>query len=213
MAVPWRAAEAMHWQLGELEMARRAGVTPFALSAVSLDNQHGASRASPRGHGHSQSHGSVPREHLGHARGYSRGIPAPPAARPLATRREHIPPPHVPVQPEHPESFSYGHPGSALAPINTMAQQRGPAMLPGVAELTTGVSPFSTPAYSASVPSASPGQSSITSPGPFPPALAYAPPEAAGSKRRRSPDMMTSESSRRRHLEPGTEPPITRHGP
>ncbi|KAJ5216773.1 hypothetical protein N7468_009781 [Penicillium chermesinum] len=26
MAIPWRAAEAMHWQLGEQEMARRAGV-------------------------------------------------------------------------------------------------------------------------------------------------------------------------------------------
>jgi hypothetical protein len=32
MAIPWRAAEAMHWQLGEQEMARRAGVVPFSLS-------------------------------------------------------------------------------------------------------------------------------------------------------------------------------------
>ena len=30
MSIPWRAAEAMHWQLGEQEMARRAGVTPFS---------------------------------------------------------------------------------------------------------------------------------------------------------------------------------------
>lgn len=34
LAVPWRAAEAMHWQLGEQDMARRAGVTPFSLAAV-----------------------------------------------------------------------------------------------------------------------------------------------------------------------------------
>jgi hypothetical protein len=33
MAIPWRAAEAMHWQLGEQEMARRAGVVPFSLSS------------------------------------------------------------------------------------------------------------------------------------------------------------------------------------
>ncbi|EFW22494.1 hypothetical protein CPSG_00393 [Coccidioides posadasii str. Silveira] len=33
MAIPWRAAEAMHWQLGEAEMAQRAGVTPFSFSA------------------------------------------------------------------------------------------------------------------------------------------------------------------------------------
>jgi len=32
MAIPWRAAEAMHWQMGEVEMARRAGVTPFTLT-------------------------------------------------------------------------------------------------------------------------------------------------------------------------------------
>jgi len=32
MAIPWRAAEAMHWQMGEHEMARRAGVTPFSLT-------------------------------------------------------------------------------------------------------------------------------------------------------------------------------------
>ncbi|KAF7502532.1 hypothetical protein GJ744_005619 [Endocarpon pusillum] len=35
MSIPWRAAEAMHWQLGEQEMARRAGVTPFSLSSTS----------------------------------------------------------------------------------------------------------------------------------------------------------------------------------
>lgn len=32
MSIPWRAAEAMHWQLGEAEMAKRAGVTPFSFS-------------------------------------------------------------------------------------------------------------------------------------------------------------------------------------
>ncbi|KKY28849.1 putative myb dna-binding domain protein [Phaeomoniella chlamydospora] len=32
MSIPWRAAEAMHWQLGEQEMAKRAGVQPFSLS-------------------------------------------------------------------------------------------------------------------------------------------------------------------------------------
>ena len=34
MAIPWRAAEAMHWQMGEGEMARRAGVTPFSLAST-----------------------------------------------------------------------------------------------------------------------------------------------------------------------------------
>ena len=37
MSIPWRAAEAMHWQLGEQDMARRAGVVPFSLSSVALE--------------------------------------------------------------------------------------------------------------------------------------------------------------------------------
>lgn len=32
LGIPWRAAEAMHWQLGEVDIARRAGVTPFSLT-------------------------------------------------------------------------------------------------------------------------------------------------------------------------------------
>ncbi|KAI9817591.1 MAG: hypothetical protein M1826_001577 [Phylliscum demangeonii] len=32
MNLPWPAAETMHWQLGQHDMARRAGVTPFSLS-------------------------------------------------------------------------------------------------------------------------------------------------------------------------------------
>ncbi|EMR72395.1 putative myb dna-binding domain protein [Eutypa lata UCREL1] len=51
MAIPWRAAEAMHWQLGEQDMARRAGVTPFSLTAQSLDPHH-----HPGGHGHHGHH-------------------------------------------------------------------------------------------------------------------------------------------------------------
>ena len=35
LGIPWRAAEAMHWQLGENDMARRAGVTPFSLASGS----------------------------------------------------------------------------------------------------------------------------------------------------------------------------------
>jgi hypothetical protein len=37
IGLPWRAVEAMHWQLGEQNMARRAGVVPFSLSSVALD--------------------------------------------------------------------------------------------------------------------------------------------------------------------------------
>ncbi|MCJ1257698.1 hypothetical protein MMC24_005524 [Lignoscripta atroalba] len=33
LGIPWRAVEAMHWHLGEADMARRAGVSPFSLAA------------------------------------------------------------------------------------------------------------------------------------------------------------------------------------
>ncbi|KAI9764191.1 MAG: hypothetical protein M1835_007632 [Candelina submexicana] len=37
MQIPWRAVEAMHWQLGEEDMARRAGVVPFSLSSSAVE--------------------------------------------------------------------------------------------------------------------------------------------------------------------------------
>ena len=65
LAVPWRAAEAMHWQLGEADMARRAGVVPFSLNPDS--SAPGSQRPPPTppgprgpGHAHSHSHGSAP---------------------------------------------------------------------------------------------------------------------------------------------------------
>ncbi len=65
LQVPWRAAEAMHWYLGEQEIARRAGVTPFTMAAASgpspsshmphpgVTSPIGASISSPGGAGSS----------------------------------------------------------------------------------------------------------------------------------------------------------------
>lgn len=55
MAIPWRAAEAMHWQIGEHDMARRAGVTPFSLttaSPTSTSSHNGASGGNASRPGH-----------------------------------------------------------------------------------------------------------------------------------------------------------------
>ncbi|KAI1842727.1 hypothetical protein JX266_011048 [Neoarthrinium moseri] len=233
MAVPWRAAEAMHWQLGEQEMARRAGVVPFALSAHGPDNmqqqqqQQGVvGRAPPsRGHAHSRSQGSIFRDTVDPSRAYGRGMPTLPPGlpgRPLGPgpgpgpRKEAGPPPHLPTHLEHGEPMAYSHSGGGpLAPIHSQSQAR-PGMLPGLAELTTGVSPYSTPAYSVGVPSASPAQSATASPGPFLPALSYPPLEPAGSKRRRSPELGPPDPNRRRHLDPRSDhldKTIPRHMP
>lgn len=217
----------MHWQLGEAEMARRAGVVPFSLASAGADappplppHSHGHHRASPsRGHAHSQSQGSLPREMSGmpsprYGRGPGpgpvhtpvSGPPIPPpqsAGRSLAARREAGPPRHMghPADP-HDAGMGYGHPGPGLAPIQTMGHGRG-GLLPSVAELTTGVSPYSTPAYSVGVASASPVHSGTASPGPMLPSLSSYPPlEPLSAKRRASPEMHQRETSRRRHLDP-----------
>ncbi|KAF2965953.1 hypothetical protein GQX73_g7638 [Xylaria multiplex] len=207
MAIPWRAAEAMHWQLGEQDMARRAGVTPFSLSAQTLETTHGSSRTSSR-HAHSSSQGGVSSREVGHGRGYARGTALPPA-RPLVSRRDSLPTHHLPPPPEHLEvTYGYSHPhsGGHLAPIQTQNPPPRPGMLPGVAELTTGVSPYSTPAYSIGVPSASPIHSATASPGPYMAHYSPLDPGSATSKRRRSPEGMPYETSRRRHLERPPEP-------
>lgn len=192
MQVPWRAAEAMHWQLGEVEMARRAGVTPFSLQTGGPEGSQALHRTSPsRGHGYSPSYGvgpehgmpspgygrtPVPRALSAHGRPPSHGadvVPPPPHATippTLAARRESLPPRHHHyqhhLQPPSP-SDAYTIPGPGLPPIQPGAPGQGRGgMLPGVAELTTGISPYSTPAYSLSVPTASPAASGTASPGP-----------------------------------------------
>jgi hypothetical protein len=35
LGIPWRAAEAMHWKLGEEELASRAGTVPFMIAPTS----------------------------------------------------------------------------------------------------------------------------------------------------------------------------------
>lgn len=73
MAIPWRAAEAMHWQIGEHDMARRAGVTPFSLTLTNNNNTNGSNNGSTssgpgahqNGHRHHRHNLSISRSSLG----------------------------------------------------------------------------------------------------------------------------------------------------
>lgn len=163
LQVPWRAAEAMHWQLGEVDMARRAGQTPFTLAAV---NAEAAGRNSHiRGHAHSQSQESVGREMRASPPQHPFGAMPGSRSGSVMSRRDAAmkigpPPPHpmapsvtsMPQQQQqqhhhsqhHPGDYTYKMgPGGTLPPIQP--QPRVPGSLPGVAELTTGVTPYSTP--------------------------------------------------------------------
>ncbi|KAM5355655.1 hypothetical protein ACJ41O_002301 [Fusarium nematophilum] len=199
MAVPWRAAEAMHWQLGEADMARRAGVIPFSLAAVNVDSNNSHRNSPSRSHVHSQSQGSMPRD-LGAPSPramYNRAPPMAPVAggRAIVSRRESIPPPPpLPIGPD-PNEVHYV-PGPGLAPIQSQPPPRSAGMLPGVAELTTGVSPYSTPAGAPNV-----GSIATASQGPLFSSLASYSMESAGSKRRASsPDRLQREANHRRRM-------------
>nr|WCL15689.1 MYB transcription factor 10 [Cladosporium cladosporioides] len=73
MALPWRAAEAMHWQIGEVEMAQRANVPVFHLAGQQNANTTAGAMPDSRS---STSPGSVSSgpAHIhvhGHGHGYS----------------------------------------------------------------------------------------------------------------------------------------------
>ncbi|KAM0329126.1 hypothetical protein ACHAQA_004422 [Verticillium albo-atrum] len=234
MAVPWRAAEAMHWQLGEADIARRNGVTPFSLAAVNIDQTQQtqpplAARASPsrqlqqqhlqphhfqhqqpqqQQQQHQQQQQQPQQHHHHHAHSLSQGsiVPPPQARFPMAggysplpgsRRRESLPPPPPPQVVQH-----MHEPGPGLAPI----QSRGGAgalggiggALPGLAELTTGVSPYNTPAYALGGGLGPPGRSPGASP--LGTGLQYGMGEGMpGIKRRASPGgELQRETSRRR---------------
>jgi hypothetical protein len=200
MAVPWRAAEAMHWQLGEADMARRAGVVPFSLSSVTVEAAPGSHRASPtRGHSHSQSQSSAmsgpsssgprfSRPATAHSGSSSTKGSGGSSARTIAARRDSTPRSVPPASPG--DGLAFAAIGQGIA----MGMGRGGQLLPSVAEMTTGVSPYNTPAYAVSMPMGG-GYSST---GPLLPAIGMMGGARPESKRRASPDMGPRETTRRR---------------
>ncbi|KUL85865.1 hypothetical protein ZTR_07322 [Talaromyces verruculosus] len=146
MAIPWRAAEAMHWQLGEQEMARRAGVVPFSLSSGSSIEPPPKMRRNttvmPRLRRQSMSVASVsqrsvpppPPHPLAMPQGMPPGMPLQGLAPQLLPPAHHAPPP----PPAH-------HPPPPLTQPLPQGQSQGQPQLPSVEELTAGVPAYSSP--------------------------------------------------------------------
>jgi len=179
-------------------MARRAGVVPFSLSSVTLDAPSaGHVRQSPtRGHANSHSSSSAPT--LGGSGPSPRYHREGPATRSIAARRESMPRSALPNSPS--ESYMYGGMGPGHGMGMGIPLTGPPPMLPSVAEMTTGVSPYNTPAYSISVSMA--GGQHGSSPTPILPSIGYPPPRhlpgTSEGKRRGSPDVDYRETTRRR---------------
>src|SRR5690348_10896715 len=123
MMVPWRAAEAMHWQLGEHDMARRAGVVPFTLTPSNESTYRGGpSRAHVHAHSHSHAHAqsqaAIARDfagsgspHLGQRWVRPSTASAPHnAIRPSSSRRD---PMMTPSAPMRGPAMEHGHEGVA----------------------------------------------------------------------------------------------------
>ncbi|MCJ1295022.1 hypothetical protein MMC34_006583 [Xylographa carneopallida] len=66
LGVPWRAAEYIHWQLGEVEMARRAGVVPFSMAATAGSSSQPLVAMLPVGAGGMSNLSEDPRSGLGY---------------------------------------------------------------------------------------------------------------------------------------------------
>ncbi|KAL7923070.1 hypothetical protein ACQKWADRAFT_326351 [Trichoderma austrokoningii] len=235
LAVPWRAAEAMHWQLGEADMARRAGVVPFSLAAV--NNSEGASSRAVA------SRNQTPIQPLDSSSlrdvkppsphsSFSRGQLMPPMTPARTSRRGPInsqpqPPPHVRpmLPPQHlhqtphssphavvpglsapqqqqppppPPALPHPHPdyhrnlGPGLAPIQPHPPSHNAVLLPSLAQLTTGMSPYGPPS-GPPTPTSLPAINNPSMP-------RYLPPEQTGMKRRASPDMTRPDGAHRRRL-------------
>ncbi|MCJ1384944.1 hypothetical protein MMC17_008062 [Xylographa soralifera] len=68
LGVPWRSAEYIHWQLGEAEMARRAGVVPFAMVSTAGSSSQPSVAMLPVGAGATSSFSEDPRSGPRHLR-------------------------------------------------------------------------------------------------------------------------------------------------
>ncbi|PHH73322.1 hypothetical protein CDD80_3905 [Ophiocordyceps camponoti-rufipedis] len=227
LAVPWRAAEAMHWQLGEADMARRAGVVPFSLAAVNVESgqQRGGGGVPVRPGSHYQPGPEARHLTPPSPRSiYGRGQPPLPAvmAQPRPEQAPAQPPPTsstsgLPpsVLADHTELYYTAGPG--LAPIQTQGQPRNPGPLPSLAELTTGVSPYIDQhhhlphhhphhPHQQQRPRSGPRPTAGPNPNPSPAILPsglpqpYPPPEASRPKRRPSPESMQREGGLRRRI-------------
>ncbi|SPJ80242.1 related to DRPLA protein [Fusarium torulosum] len=178
MGVPWQVAEAMHWQLGETYMARLAGAIPFSLAAVNLDGDEG-DQSSP-----SRSQVSPPlQDSTLHG-------PGAPSAQTVFSSGLFLTSSPSSNDPKPPQSQCVLE--SGLAPIQNQPPPRTASMLPGVAELTGGVSPYSTHTAAPYL-----GSSTSTDRDPWYPSLASYSMDSAVSKRRHSPDQFTANQLRR----------------
>jgi hypothetical protein len=161
MGVPWRAAEAMHWQLGEKKMARRAGVIPFAFANAGTETnmRQFALQRNP-----SYNYAASNQMSMGTSSSAHLYCQDPSYRRHLDLPRANLSRTNLPF----PTSGIGQVGGSGTHLIQHAAGTSGgyenQQNLPGIAEILSGVSSYKTPPFSMSAPLSSLPSYTATSP-------------------------------------------------
>lgn len=129
MALPWRAAEAMHWQIGEVEMAQRANVPVFHLAGQ--QNSHSARTSEDRRTSTSPSSVTGAPSHISYSHTHNHSLPQ--LSQPL-------PQPISPLQTRLRRNSSASAPGSTSSRNRADSARSVPtsvprALLPPVSEI------------------------------------------------------------------------------
>lgn len=148
VGVPWRAAEAMHWQLGEADIARRVGAEIFTLSGPGTTVYiQSNSPPLPLPSAHQIGGGGntlATQERLPDPRGACRPLlapPLPPDCVPKFTAHQATPPGLAPIHKGAPPALALLH-SQARGAVHTSCA----LPLPRVTEPITGANPSRTPA-------------------------------------------------------------------
>lgn len=143
MQLPWRAAEAMHWQIGEVEMAQRANVPVFHLAGQGSSTTHAGAAQEGRASSTSPSSSVAPHSAPSYTHTHNHSLPQLP---------QPIPQPISPVQTRLRRNSSgsspTGHPSlrgraDSARSVPTI-QTGGRALLPPLGDVT---GPPSQPRY------------------------------------------------------------------
>ncbi|KAF5700416.1 DRPLA-like protein [Fusarium globosum] len=143
MGMPWRAVEAMHWQLGAEDMALRAGTIPFSKSAASANGSNGSWPS------HSRVHFQPQRSMPGDFRDPqpetlpNGNSPMPTNTRAMASCQDFM---FLSPQLPRTQNSAAGQNARGLYPRQNEPSPRRADMLPGIVELFSCVDPYTAPA-------------------------------------------------------------------
>ncbi|KAG9625188.1 hypothetical protein KCU64_g19412, partial [Aureobasidium melanogenum] len=124
MALPWRAAEAMHWQIGEVEMASRANVPVFHLAGSASQSQsQSQTNASRAQHYYSASSSTSASAGPGEPRSNS--------TSPTTSTHGHYPPPYTFAQQTHNHTLPQMVQPQPLSPGSSRSRRNSATSLNG----------------------------------------------------------------------------------